>query len=289
MADSLINFNNDFNFNNVFFRMLSISLARTLNRRIRWINYFKDEKICVTVPMYLKMIGSERFLLDSYLDDITDQRVELNTDIIPRGIIQPTSYSVVSDEFANPNIYIPKNTWLRDKYTKIITKVRAIPIRVSYDIEIKLDSERDIFKCSEKILDLFFNHFFFNMDFFGIKIDNVLELPDDRTIKFPDEIPGLDADTEKSLTFTLEVRSHYPSWMVDTDEVECDNTEFENIKRVYWKSYIHDMDKLEDIDNLPTDPNDRPVEDFDKTGDFQADNPDYEGFEDTSSTGITWG
>lgn len=278
----------NFNYNNVYFRMLNISLAKTLNKRIRWINYFSDEKKCVTLPIYLSFVGSERFLLDSYLDDITGERVELNTDQIPRGIITPTSFTSVSDELANPNIYIPKNTKIHDKYTKIITKVFAIPIIVNYDVEIRVDSEIDIYKASEKIMNLFFNYRFFNMDYFGIKIDNILELPDDRSIQLPrDSDISLDSDNVKSISFSLNVRSHYPSWRVDTDEVDCENTEFENIKRVYWKSYIHDMDKLDD--DLPLNPNLKKIENFDKMGDFSENNPEYTKFDETPVTGITWG
>lgn len=288
MPDNIKSIDNSFNYNNVFFRMLHISLARTLNRRLRWINYFSDDKKCVVVPMYLSFAGSERFLLDSFLDDVTDERVELNTDQIPRGIITPTSFSTVSGEFANPNIYIPKNTKIHNEYKKIITKVFAIPINVSYDIEIRLDSEVDIYKCSEKVLDLMFNYRFFNMDFFGIKVENALELPDDRQIQLPRD-NGIDLTSEniKSINFSLSVRSYYPSWRVDTDEVECENTEFENIKRVYWKAYVHDYDKLDE--DLPQDPNDRPVQDFDKHGDFSSDNPGYDKLDSDNSSGITWG
>lgn len=287
MAKSKID--QDFNFNNVFFRMLSISLARTLNKRIRWINYFSDEKKCVNVPMYLSMAGSERFLLDSFLDDVTDKRVELNTDQIPRGVITLSSFSPVSDEFANPNIYIPKQTKIHDQYVKIISKVRAIPILATYEIKIILDSEGDVYKCSEKILDLFFNYHFFSMDFFGIKIDNVLELPDDKQVQLPrDNVIDLGSDNTKSITFSLNVRTNYPSWRVNTDNVECENEEFDIIKKVYWKSYIHDIDKISDMGNLPKNPDDRPLEDFDKTQDFLDTNPKYDKFDTTPSTGVTW-
>lgn len=287
MPDSINRIDKDFNYNNVYFRMLNIALAKTLNKRIRWINYFSDEKKCVIVPMYLSFAGSERFLLDSYLDDITDKRVELNTDQIPRGIISLNSFSSISSELANPNIYIPKNTKIHDKYTKIITKVFAIPISANYDIEIRLDSEIDVYKCSEKIMDLFFNYKFFNMDYFGIKIDNILELPDDRNIKLPrDSDITLDSDNTKSISFSLSVRSHYPSWLVDTDEVECENIEFENIKKVYWKHYVYDINN---IDNNKNDYNLNKNENFDKMGDFLKDNPNYTKFDEESITGITWG
>jgi hypothetical protein len=285
MPDSIRNIDQQFNYNNIYFRMLNISLAKTLNKRLRWINYFRDEKKCVIVPIYLKYAGSERFLLDSYIDDITDKRVELNTDQIPRGIITPTSFNSISEEFSNPNIYMPKNTKIHNKYTKVITKVFAIPINVSYEVEIRIDNEIDTYKCSEKILDLFFNYRFFNMNYFGIKIDNILELPDDKNIELPTEI-SMDSDNVKSITFSLNVRSYYPSWKVDTDRVECENEEFENIKRVYWKSYVSDMDKLDD--DLPIDPNLKRMEDFDKKGDFAKNNPTYSKF-NVISTGITWG
>jgi len=289
MPDNINQMDRMFNYNNIFFRMLHISLAKTLNKRIRWINYFKDEKKCVTVPMYLSFAGSERFLLDSFLDDVTDERVELNTDKIPRGIITPTTISTNSNEFANPNIYIPKDVKIHDEYIKLVNKVFSIPINVSYDIEIRLDSEIDIYKSSEKILDLFFNYRTFNMDYFGIKIDNILELPDDRSIILPRD-SGIDmsSDNVKSISFSLNVRSNYPSWKVDTDEVDCDNIDFENIKRVYWKSYVHRMDKL-DNEELPKDPNLRRTENLEKKRSFTDDNPNYTKFDNNPLTGITWG
>lgn len=288
MPDNINPIDESFNYNNNYFRMLNISLAKTLNKRIRWINRFKDENICVTVPIFLSFAGSERFLLDSYLDDITDKRVELDSSKIPRGIITPTSFSSISDEFANPNIYVPKNTKIHDEYTKIITKIFAIPINASYDVEIRVDSELDTYKVSEKIMDLFFNYRFFNMDFFGIKIDNILELPDDKSIILPrDSTISMDSENIKSISFSLNVRSHYPSWRVDTDEVECENVQFENIKRVYWKNYVHDFDKLDE--DLPINPNLRQTEVFDKKGDFSKDNPNYNKLDENPITGITWG
>jgi hypothetical protein len=286
MPDSIKKIDQSFNYNNVFFRMLNISLAKTLNNRLRWINYFSDEKKCVTVPMYLSMAGSERFLLDAFVDDVTGNRVELNTDQIPRGIITLESISTASSEFANPNIYVPKNTKIHDLYTKVITKIYAIPILARYNIEIRVDSEIDVYKLLEKIMDLLFNYRFFNMDYFGIKIDNVLELPDDKQIKLPrDGDISLDSDNVKSVTFSLDVRTNYPSWQVDTDEVECENIEFENIKRVYWENYIYDASIYKDLTSGGPP---ETKENFGKYGDFKDDNPDYE-FNRSPQTGVTWG
>ena len=284
-GETIRSIGHQYNYDNVYLRMITVALGRVLNRSIRWINYFTDEKRCVTVPFNYRLFGQERFLLDSYLDDITDQRVELNTDQIPRGVITLTSVASNSDEFANPNIYIPKDCKIKNEWKRIITKVKAVPMTINFDVEIKLDEVRDVWVCIEKIQNLFFNYYFFNMDYFGLKLDLVLQLPDDKTIEVPTEGDNM-SDKNKTIKFSLVVKSYYPIWTVDTDNVECYNEEFENIKRVYWQAYVHDMDKLkeriipENI-NDPTFQQSDPrtttnIEDFSKNGDFKKNNPNYD-------------
>ena len=54
------------------------------------------------------MTGDERFLLDTFQDDIVSENrfIELNTDVIPRGHITMKSFNITSDEFANPNVWL---------------------------------------------------------------------------------------------------------------------------------------------------------------------------------------
>lgn len=285
MPDEIIrNIGHQFNYDNVYFRMVTVALGKTLNRSIRWINYFTDDKKCVTLPFNYRLFGQERFLLDSYLDDITDKRVELNTDQIPRGVITLTSFVSVSDEFANSNIYIPKDSKIRNEWKRIITKVKAVPMQLNYDIEIVLDDVRDAWVCSEKIMMLYFNYFFFSMDYYGLKIDIVLQLPDDKSVELPME-GDLISDKKKIIKFPLTVKTYYPIWTVDTDNIECYNEEFEDIKRVYWQSYVHNMEKLKErvIPENISDPvyqqsdprNVTDIEDF-RTRSFKADNPNYD-------------
>lgn len=284
-GETIREINKQYNFDNVYLRMVTVALGKTLNKSIRWINYFKDEKKCVSLPFNYRMFGQERFLLDSFLDDIVDKRVELNTDQIPRGIISLTSYNTVSDEFANPNIYIPKDSIIKNEWKRIITKVKAVPMQMNFDVEILLDDVRDVWICSEKIIMLLFNYYFFNMDYFGIKIDLVLQLPDDKSVEIPTE-GDFANDRKKLIKFPLTVKSYYPIWTVDTDDIDCYNTEFENIKRVYWQSYVHNMKKYKDRDipeNISnteyqqSDPREtKNIEDFLFKGNFKIDNPGYD-------------
>lgn len=235
---------NQFNYDDVYFRMTLVALAKTMNKSIRWINRFKDENICVKCAMTYRMFGQERFLLDSFVDDITDKRVELNTDQIPRGVITMTSFNPTTDEMANPNLYIAKDARIHNEYKKIITKVKAVPISINFDVEIKLDDHRDVLVCSQKILNFLHNYYFFSMNYFGIKIDLAAFLPDDKTVTLPTD-GDMTSDNVFSIKFPLTVRTYYPIWKVDTDDIECYNEEFENIKRVYWESYIYEMEELQ--------------------------------------------
>ena len=95
-----------FNFEDVFFRDLTLCVLDTLEGEVKWVNRFSQGDREVTVPFYYSMTGDERFLLDSFNDDIVSNNrfVDLNTDIVPRGHLTMTGYDIKGDEFANPNI-----------------------------------------------------------------------------------------------------------------------------------------------------------------------------------------
>lgn len=252
------------NFDDSYLRMVSISLTKTLTRCISWINYFHDKKIRVIVPFYMSMAGSERFVLDAFVDDIVDSRVELNTDQIPRGIVSFNGFSTVTSEFANPNSYLSKKTEINGQMKSFIQKTKGIPINIAYDIDIVLMTEIDVYKCSEKIMNMLFNYMFFNIDYFGMKIDAVFALPDDKGIEIVRE-QNLDSDTKKHIKFSLNVQTYYPSYFIDTDDyIICDNdgeidwdrtcktrpselneADLSKIRPVYWKNWIWDMKYLD--------------------------------------------
>ena len=251
------------NFDDVYFRMVSAALTKTLSRYITWINYFHDKKIRTIVPFYMSIAGDERFLLDAFVDDIVDARIELNTDQIPRGIVTLNSFSSKASEYANPNQYISKKTTLNSEMKSFIMKTKGIPMTLNYDIDIVLMTEIDVFKCSEKIIQMLFNWMFFNIDYFGIKLDAVMNLPDDKNIEITRE-QNLDSDRKKHIKFSLTINTYYPSFYHDVDQfIECDNddeidwsridwvkpsllgsNELERIKSVYWKDWIWDKKQI---------------------------------------------
>lgn len=257
---------NNYNYDDQFFRMVGVSLTKTLSRSIRWINRFQDKKIRVIVPFYLSLSGDERFVLDAFVDDVAGKRVELNTDQIPRGIVSLTNISTNGDEFANPNQFLAKEVKIDEQYRKIISKVKAIPISINYDINIVVDTELDSYRVIEKILKVLFNYYFFNIDYFGLKIDAVLSVPDEKTIDLLRE-QNLESETKKHITFPLTIKTYYPDFFIDTDDYEtCDNddeidwksyglippSEMGSVpseKKVYWNNYVFNKDKTPNPDD----------------------------------------
>ena len=225
----------EYNFDNVYFRMISVGLTKTLSRCLSYINYFDDSKIRVVIPFYMSVAGSERFVIDAFVDDVVGSRVELNTDQLPKGIISFNGFNTVASELANSNQYISKNTEVNGKMINFLSKTKGIPVRINYDVVITVINEIDVFKISEKIMSMLFNYFYFNINYFSLKLDCSFNLPDDRTIEIVRE-QNLEADTKKHIKFPLVVNSYYPSFYLDTDQYEiCDNDDDLDWSRICFK------------------------------------------------------
>jgi len=254
------------NFDDSFFRMVSVALTKTLGCGINWINYFHDQKIRVVVPFYMSMAGNDRFVLDAFVDDIVDSRIELNTDQIPRGVVTFNSFTTDTSEFANPNTYISKNAIINGEMKSFLQKTKGIPLKITYDVDITLITEIDVYKCSEKLMNMLFNYMFFSIDYYSIKIDAVFALPDDKQIEIIRE-QNLDSENKKHIKFTLTVQTYYPSFFEDSDDyIICDNDDEINwdrlpcktkpslkdpkdlskIRAVYWKNWIWDTQYIDD-------------------------------------------
>lgn len=205
-----------FNMDDTFFRDLTACVLDTLEGQIRWINRFSSGDYPVNVPFYYSLTGDERFLLDTFQDDIVSENrfVELNTDMIPRGHITLKSFNIMSDEFANPNVWLRTVVENDKEIRKILTKVRAIPVSVSYDLEILLASEIDIFKCSQAIMDTLWLYRFMYFEHNFMNIDAVMLIPDNNSVEISRE-KSLSSDNNIKLTLSFEVQTYYPAFRRD--------------------------------------------------------------------------
>jgi len=205
-----------FNFEDVFFRDLTACVLDTLEGQIKWINRFSSGDVYVNVPFYYSLTGDERFLLDTFVDDIVSENrfVELNTDQIPRGHITMKGFNINSDEFANPNVWLRMVVENEVEIRKVLTKVRAVPITVNYDLEILLSSELDIFKCSQAIMDTLWIYKFMYFEHNFMNIDAVILMPDNNSIEINRE-KNLTSDNQIKMSVSFEVQTYYPAFRKD--------------------------------------------------------------------------
>lgn len=205
-----------FNFEDVFFRDLTTCVLDTMEGQVNWVNRFSTGDVYVKVPFYYSLTGDERFLLDSFQDDIVSNNrfVELNTDMIPRGHLTLTGFNIKSDEFANPNVWLRMVVEDATEIRRVLAKVRAVPISVNYDLTILLSSEVDIFKCSQAIMDTLWLYRFMYFEHNFMNIDAVMVLPDSNQIEISRE-KNLTSDNTIKMTVSFEVHTYYPAFRRD--------------------------------------------------------------------------
>lgn len=198
------------NFDDTYFRDLTVSVLHSLQDKIWWINKFTDENRLVTVPFYYSFTGSEDMMLDSFVDDVPGQRVELNTDIIPRGHITITGVNAEFTKIRNPHVWMRSDLEHDEEMYSIYSKVKAVPMSTTFEVEIKLDSEIDIWKCYSKILDIFSLYKYANFQYKGIFIESYFALPEGKEITMPRE-HDLTSESLITIKFPIEVKSYYPA------------------------------------------------------------------------------
>ena len=222
-----------FNFEDVFFRDLTVCVLDTLEGQVNWVNRFSSGDVNVNVPFYYSLTGDERFLLDSFSDDIVSNNryVELNTDVIPRGHITLTSYDIRAEEFANPNVWLKMVIENQTQIRKMLTKVRAVPVTAKYDLVILLNSEIDTFKCSQAIIDTLWLYRFMYFEYNFMNIDAVMILPDSNQVEITRE-KNLTSDNTIKLSVSFEVQTYYPAYKKE------DNDSFVAPKKTKWYSNI---------------------------------------------------
>ena len=205
-----------FNFEDVFFRDLTVCVLDTFEGQVRWTNRFSSGDVPVNVPFYYSLTGDERFLLDSFADDVVSENrfVELNTDEIPRGHLTMTGFNIKSDEFANPNVWLRMVVENEIEIRKVLAKVRAIPITVNYELTILLSSEIDTFKCAQAIMDTMWIYKFMYFEHNFMNIDAVILMPDTNQIEMSRE-KNLTSDNNIKLKASFEVSTYYPAFRKD--------------------------------------------------------------------------
>lgn len=197
------------NWEDVFLRDVIVSFLDVLNNRIHWYNHWEDESRKIDVPFYYSVTGGDDFLLDAFVDDVPDRRIELNYDQVPRGIVTLTNWKVKSDELTNPNIRISR--YLEDSATlrRVVSKVRALPLNATFDIKIRVASELDLFKAVQAWWNFIYQYQYFDFEHNFLRINAFLKVPDDFQNTVVREI-RMDSPIYPEQNFQINVETYYP-------------------------------------------------------------------------------
>lgn len=222
-----------FNYDDTFIRDITVSILDTLEGRVRWVNKFTSGDVEVNVPFYYSLTGNDRFLLDSFVDDVvsSNRMDELNSDIIPRGHLTLTNWQIRSEEFRNPNIWLRSVVENNKEIKKVLNKLKAIPITATYDLVILLKSEIDVFKCTQSITNTLWLYKYMYFEHNYMHIDAVMTQPDSNTMEITRE-QNLKSDSTIKISMQIEVQSYYPSFITEQEIRPYRTRWYNNIKDI---------------------------------------------------------
>jgi hypothetical protein len=186
-----------------------------LEERLGWVNKFSDGDVQVDVPVYYSLSGkNDDYLLDSFQDDIVGEarKLDMNTDIIPRAHVTLNNWAISGSEFTNPNVWLRQVVEDEEEIRKVLTKVRAMPIKANFSSTILLNSELDTFKASEAVMTalMFYKHMYFEYNF--MYIDAVATFPEDSNIEIVRDFSMGGENELIKMEFNFEVQTTYPAW-----------------------------------------------------------------------------
>jgi len=199
-----------YNYDETFIREVSLAVIGEFYRKIRWINVWEDKESLITVPVYYGLGGDSRYLLDAFIDDIVGKRPDLNIDPIPRAHITIENASVKKDEISNPNVYIEYEKIEDDGTLKRLkSKMQVLPIQINYNLEIRLNTEIDVWKATQSIWDWLWRYKYFYISYKSIRINCVYSIPDDYQNEIQRQIDMTPNNTIKKINFQFSVHTEY--------------------------------------------------------------------------------
>lgn len=200
------------NAQDAFMRTCMVGLLSMLKDRVQWTNRFSHGDRQVTVPFYYSMTGDERFLLDLFVDDAADKRVELGVQTVPRGVLSLKQADIKMDEFTNPNVPLLLNRSVGGLEERVRVPTRPVPMKFTVELSIKVASERDFFVCWQKMVDTCWSYRYFTFEYDRAFCQAVVRKPDgiENTVQRDYQTVGSD-DSSITLKLTAEVHTIYPS------------------------------------------------------------------------------
>lgn len=231
------------NYNDLWLRNVLIGFLAYLENRINWVNNFEDESVQVNVPFYGALSGDTRYILDLFKDDIPIDRVDMNTDQIPRGAVSITSWSFKSEEFTNPNTAINTQIEIDDELQEVVAQCKMMPIKVTVHVDIIVDSEADVMKAWESLMVSLFIYKYFTYEHKRLPINAVFNIPTDFENPVVRNKTFGDNSSKSSLIIPLDIDIHTVFPIFDYKNSISNNKQVEWILQLWNQNRILNREK----------------------------------------------
>lgn len=199
----------------VFFLDITIAILYLLNDKLFITNVISDtERVHHKIPFFYNAGGDERFLQDVFLsqamNDMIDTKiVEGNIDVIPRGSITLSSIAIQESNLTNRFVYGEFLQEIDGIQEKMTAPTNVIPLELSYECEIKLDTKLNAFKCAAKMIKTFYRAHAFKFLSEGYTLEANVSFPSDVQNENTYEFSFGDV-IDNNIKFQLAVETYMP-------------------------------------------------------------------------------
>ncbi len=198
------------NVDGIFIRDLLVGTRSFFKDKIKWNIITPDNnKKLIVAPVHISMSGDQRFLMDAFVDDYPDTRVELNTDQKQRIMLTPKTWNILPDEFANPNVLISKTEEIDNNLKEIAVDMKFIPFELELEARVEGASSNDIFIMFQLFLGSFFMYKQFTFIYNRLPLVATIILPNSNETVIPREF-GFKDDTTISMTIPFKLKTGIP-------------------------------------------------------------------------------
>jgi hypothetical protein len=173
-----------YNTDEVFLRGLIVSFLRSLNEKVKYIQINDQQDVLeIYIPFFYSMTGDEPFLQDfflNYKNCSTDEVLaEGNYDVIPRGIVTMGTPQIETQGITNKYTRMAYSRETLEGEMKTFSSfTNSLPLNISFEVTIKVDTLLDSFKIFQSVLQTFYKTYTFSFEYEGFRIPCQVGFPE---------------------------------------------------------------------------------------------------------------
>ena len=232
---------NTYNNENIISRAVIAGLLGVLNNNIRYNQVWSNEEIEeIQVPWFYNQSGDERFMQDfytHYADCNFPRPADGNFDVIPRGIITYTGADIDSNRITNRFVQGRYVKEVDGKLQSFVSFLYSIPLTVTFDCEMWLDTQVTGLKVEQAIRETFYKTVTFYVYYKGMRLGCTAGFSEQIGVEKMIEYSFETGDESRvKIKFTIEVETYQPVFD-PTTEMDANNY----MRGVGYRMYSHDQ------------------------------------------------